>query len=548
MDRDRRSELLSAYLDGEVSPQERSDVERLLETAPELREELNDFARLSDLLRALPRESAPVELSAAIRHEAERKSLLGPEPAMPRRSLRREWLSAIAGMAVTVAGMVLMTSLVEQPEQQANTPALATMEKSEAFAVHDGTDGERQMNLAEREFAALPAEAMAKSAMLAPPPMSAAISAKAPAAEPLLAGKDQSVTSDADRDPLMNAAPAFSDLASVDDVYRDSVRIGDVLPYVERDGQGVAVVELTVVDIEAAGDRLAVLLGRHGLDVLPEAPADEANDAVAGEKQLARKSPRFQQRNGKPGDGEQQLLTIYVDASRDTIAQVMDEMVREQLFSRARLQPPVDGPELANLAATPSESAAASTESVQEQQAEGLEEQLLVNDAVEVVANYSRARNMSQQPEAKEALRRGAMPQDGQNTDQQRLSGNSPKPAGRMMKHRVENNAVVDDSPADATATLGLRTQNVGVARKQNAAVALQLDAGSGEVQNNSVAVAQRKMNGSKRVVADKMKAAAEPAKPDLQLNPLHDFAEQAPLETIRLLFVLQTTEPVNVP
>lgn len=78
-------ELLSAYLDGETSPAERELVERLLESTDpiivqETKRRLDALARVSDALRSLPIEPAPVELAPSIRQRAEREQLLASLP------------------------------------------------------------------------------------------------------------------------------------------------------------------------------------------------------------------------------------------------------------------------------------------------------------------------------------------------------------------------------------------------------------------------------------------------------------------------------------
>lgn len=59
-------ELISAYFDGEVTPEERAAVEKLLASSEESQRELNETARLSAILHSFPRESAPDELAAQV--------------------------------------------------------------------------------------------------------------------------------------------------------------------------------------------------------------------------------------------------------------------------------------------------------------------------------------------------------------------------------------------------------------------------------------------------------------------------------------------------
>jgi hypothetical protein len=59
-------ELLSAYLDGELSPVEQAELKRHLQTDPALQEQLRELEELSAAIQAFPRLSAPESLSAAV--------------------------------------------------------------------------------------------------------------------------------------------------------------------------------------------------------------------------------------------------------------------------------------------------------------------------------------------------------------------------------------------------------------------------------------------------------------------------------------------------
>lgn len=69
-------DILSAYVDGELSAQERAEVERWLETSPAAREKLEDFRRLSGLFASLPRTEVPQEFPTKVLQLAERRMLL----------------------------------------------------------------------------------------------------------------------------------------------------------------------------------------------------------------------------------------------------------------------------------------------------------------------------------------------------------------------------------------------------------------------------------------------------------------------------------------
>jgi len=59
-------DLLSAYLDGELSPREREDVERLLAESKEARQELSELEQVGELLRQIPREALPSTFASQV--------------------------------------------------------------------------------------------------------------------------------------------------------------------------------------------------------------------------------------------------------------------------------------------------------------------------------------------------------------------------------------------------------------------------------------------------------------------------------------------------
>jgi anti-sigma factor RsiW len=95
-------ELISAYFDGEVSPDERAVVERLLAENDEAQRELGETARLSALLHSFPRESAPVALSDNVRRETAQRPLPARTPARTpaptTSSSRHVWLQVRAAV------------------------------------------------------------------------------------------------------------------------------------------------------------------------------------------------------------------------------------------------------------------------------------------------------------------------------------------------------------------------------------------------------------------------------------------------------------------
>src|SRR5256885_154547 len=105
----RINDMLSAYFDGEATPEECAEVERLRNTSPQVQRQLQEFERVSRLLGELPRESAPAEFPSDVLRLAERKMLLpdAPAPLHPARR-SRTWLIVWGGAATTAAGLLVM--------------------------------------------------------------------------------------------------------------------------------------------------------------------------------------------------------------------------------------------------------------------------------------------------------------------------------------------------------------------------------------------------------------------------------------------------------
>ncbi|HNQ24816.1 MAG TPA: zf-HC2 domain-containing protein [Phycisphaerae bacterium] len=111
---DQLGELLGAYLDGELSPEERAQVERLLQQDATARQLLRDLERTAQAVGALPRHPAPPSLVQDIERQLERLELLGDiEEAAPVRGSKRGTLRgvlAVAAMLVIVAGGTLIVA------------------------------------------------------------------------------------------------------------------------------------------------------------------------------------------------------------------------------------------------------------------------------------------------------------------------------------------------------------------------------------------------------------------------------------------------------
>jgi anti-sigma factor RsiW len=121
------NELLSAYLDGELTAAEQVEVEQLLSGSPEARQLLEEFRALSSTLQGLPQHKLGEDLSGPVLRIAERRMLTQPAPEgelpkpapAPRAMLRRILNSrALVWSSLAVAVAVMLTVLGREPQQR----------------------------------------------------------------------------------------------------------------------------------------------------------------------------------------------------------------------------------------------------------------------------------------------------------------------------------------------------------------------------------------------------------------------------------------------
>jgi hypothetical protein len=106
-------ELLSAYLDGQLSDRQHTEVKRLLRNDKEVAERLNQFGQQKQLLGAMPIETAPAGLLDAIQASLERQYILQRQPQTGRsaageRQLFARRLLTAAAMLIIPAGLLAL--------------------------------------------------------------------------------------------------------------------------------------------------------------------------------------------------------------------------------------------------------------------------------------------------------------------------------------------------------------------------------------------------------------------------------------------------------
>lgn len=145
---------LAAYVDDEVDAAERAEIEQHLAANPEHRQMLEELKAQRQLIRALPRESAPADVAEALAQQLERAALLGDVDIGAGASdagLNRwsRW-GAIAAVVLLTAGLGMVVYFV-LPSPQAPKPqvALVTPEVSDARKPATLDEADRDVALAE---------------------------------------------------------------------------------------------------------------------------------------------------------------------------------------------------------------------------------------------------------------------------------------------------------------------------------------------------------------------------------------------------------------
>lgn len=114
------TEILCSFIDGQLDAQTTQAVQAALETDSGLRREYEDLLKTVQLVRGLPKVSAPTELAEAITANAQREQLLGPAPTTSPTKVRSRlyWgLSVAASLLVGVAvGILGFSTWQGQPD------------------------------------------------------------------------------------------------------------------------------------------------------------------------------------------------------------------------------------------------------------------------------------------------------------------------------------------------------------------------------------------------------------------------------------------------
>jgi len=122
----------SAYLDGELSAEQRQEAERRLQDDATARQELDELREVSALLQSLPQQTPPDELAASVLQRCEREMLLSGgniKPAVHDRSgtrsasALRNWSAVLGGLLTTATAVFLSLRVLTSPTGRIHQPA-----------------------------------------------------------------------------------------------------------------------------------------------------------------------------------------------------------------------------------------------------------------------------------------------------------------------------------------------------------------------------------------------------------------------------------------
>jgi hypothetical protein len=344
-------ELISAYFDGEASPEERAVVERLLASSDDAQRELSETAKLSALLHSFPRESAPAELIGNVLRQTEQmaipvqSAIVATVAPVPVRSVWRDWKAGFVGAAVTATAMGLVIALTSPSTEHAakhvamepaasDSASVSTLESKQDLpvAAMDDQSGDLDRHAKAESAGTELAEAEAihpagkpdpspSARMMAPRAMkAAALKSQSPAVPPGLVIDPATLpTPVAVKAPADEQSLALNELGQTNEEFLQSVSKGEVvalMPKAADPNSNVAVVYLEVIDINRSADQIQVLLKKNSI------------------------APRSFKKEGEASPDD--LVVIYLEAPGEKLANTLKDVDRHRdLFVKWSPQAPL---------------------------------------------------------------------------------------------------------------------------------------------------------------------------------------------------------------
>lgn len=327
-------DMLSAFFDDEAAPDERRKVEQLRAGSAEVRQELDEFGRVSDLLRDLPRASLPPEFSAEILRLAERRMLLAdappalPSPVPPARGrVLPRWWYAVGGIAASAAA-VLMTLRWEEerhaPENGGLTPVIA---------MKSGAPGSGAP-----EFKApVSADASPHAEGLHEAEEGTRVLAKHSASSKNeIATRGQAVTEHAlaGRTPIENSlnrrdvrtAGGNQTRPDLKDVKWADLPVGQMVEAIDSSGDKIAIVKVIVVERQAGLEAVQVVLEKNAIPRQGGARTEMNN---------------LQVRVAQEGKPEDLTADLFVEATGEQLANAIQNLMHDNQVIELELESPI---------------------------------------------------------------------------------------------------------------------------------------------------------------------------------------------------------------
>lgn len=343
---DARWELLSAYVDGEVSDAERATVEAWLREDPAAREMLGELQSLSVTLRSLSAGIPSPNLRAATLQQ-----IASVQPAAPvgtssqtwfPRWRRRELLAAALGAVASLAVMLIVPWSPQSPGLGFGRYGM----------VVSHTTGQTLDTLDESQTEFFAASADMRDALPAAPRL---MSASAPH-EPSSAAARKTMA-DAQGGLLQPSSVAMAGSVPPTDATLSAEELrsleswDEVQPYLgllSQNTTAVANFDLVVLDVKQAADQFEVLLIQNGIPVVIEGARGTDTERSLTKSQPGAKdvAPPSEDAAAEPS-----LSAVYVEAEGEPITRALQEMVRRRQVLSVKLQPPLqfeDSPTLAD--------------------------------------------------------------------------------------------------------------------------------------------------------------------------------------------------------
>jgi hypothetical protein len=356
-------DLLSAFLDREVTPDEEVLVRKHLQKSAQARQEFQDYQRLGQLLHELPRRTVPTEFAAAVMQQAERETLIPldasatlPSDSQSARPFRRAWIVSLVGLVATAAAVLVVVNLPVRKDAVRNdtvrndTVRNDTVRK-DAVAVREATFGPRSPRPEPQFPKAVELDAPSSMPASAKPNAEATIAVAKADGHFRARGKSGMASPAA---PPLNAAamaPAVVDAGKSRMVFPADLKKaheGDVIEALESVGDQVAVVRLTLVNRTTSLGGLQNLLVR------------DATRPVRGEEKEKLMKERFAEKKGSVvvdaktvSNGPGELICVFVEGSRDELVGVLNEVQNQGLVQRAQLTNAISPAKLAEYAQRP---------------------------------------------------------------------------------------------------------------------------------------------------------------------------------------------------